>query len=372
MTLTATTRLILLPRDPTCRVPCLRLDAHGQVLSRRWLEPDPAAPDPAVRTVVAVPGEAVRTLWLELPACTPVQALAATRILLREHLADDVDGLHIALAPARDGPRLLAATSHARMQAWHQRCQALGVVPDAMVPDHLLVDPAGDDGVQVLVHDGAWLVRGPQLAFAAEPALARAILGERGFTRVDDPAAVEALLAAGAAAPDPARLDLLQHAHARARGAAASGRRRRLAILAGLCLLSPLLLEGVPALRHAWGAQRMEQRAETLAAATMTDAAPGNAAAALHQRHRERAAPVALAVQAAALSDALERVPQARLDSLEYSPGAGLRAGLVHPGEAELEALRSGLAAAGFILSAQPGEPVDGGLRTPVMLEPAP
>lgn len=368
----AATRLVLLSRDPARPVPCLLLDAHGQVLSRQCLDPEhPAAPDPAVRTVVAVPGEAVRSLWLELPACTPVQALAAARILLQEHLAGGADGLHIALAPPGDGPRLLGTTDNARMQEWGQRCQALGVVPDTMVPDHLLVDPVAD-GVQVLVHDGAWLVRGPQLAFAAEPGLARAILGERGFGQVDDPAAVEALLAAAAAAPDPARLDLLQHAHARPRDPAMPGRRRRLAVLAGLCLLSPLLLEGIPALRHAYGAYRMEQRAEALAAAVMTDATSGNATAALRAHHRERAAPVALALQAAALSAALEPLPQARLDSLEYNRDAGLRAGLVHAGEADLEALRSRLAAAGFTLSAQPGEPVDGGLRTPVMLEPAP
>src|SRR5690606_6630842 len=115
----------------------------------------------AGRTVVAVPGEAVRTLWLELPACTPVQALAAARILLQEHLAGDVDGLHIALAPPGDGPRLLGATSHAQMQAWRQRCQALGVVADVLVPDHLLPADAGGDVLQVLVHDGIWLVRGP-------------------------------------------------------------------------------------------------------------------------------------------------------------------------------------------------------------------
>src|SRR5690606_1439241 len=149
----------------------------------------------------------------------------------------------------------------------------LGVVADVLVPDHLLPADAGGDVLQVLVHDGIWLVRGPQLAFAAEPDLARAIIGERGFVQVDDPAAVEALLAA--AAPDPARLDLLQHLHARPRDPALSGHRRRLAVLAGLCLLSPLLLEGIPALRHACGAYRMEQRAEALAAAVMTDATSG-------------------------------------------------------------------------------------------------
>lgn len=368
----ATTRLILLPRDPAHPATCLELDPRGRILSRRPLDPaHPAPPGPAARTVVAVPGEAVRTLWLDLPAHNPVQALAAARILLQEHVAGDLDGLHIAIGPSGQGPRLLAVADDAQVHAWRQRAQALGVVPDALVPVQLLADAPADRPLQVLEHDGLWLVRGPQLALAAEPALAQRIIGTRGMRQVEDAAAVEALLAAGAAAAIPGGIDLLQYAHARPRDRAVSSRRRRLALLAALCLLSPLLLQGASALRHALGAHWLERQAGTLAAARLPEAAPGTAVATVHARHRELSAPGQLALQVAALSAALERLPQARVDSLEYAAGGGLAAGLVHAGEADLEVLREPLAAAGFGLSAQPGEPVDGGLRTLVTLEPA-
>src|SRR5690606_7601148 len=251
----ATTRLILLRRDPAHPATCLELDPRGRILSRRPLDPaHPAPPGPAARTVVAVPGEAVRTLWLDLPAHNPVQALAAARILLQEHVAGDLDGLHIAIGPSGQGPRLLAVADDAQVHAWRQRAQALGVVPDALVPVQLLADAPADRPLQVLEHDGLWLVRGPQLALAAEPALAQRIIGTRGMRQVEDAAAVEALLAAGAAAAIPGGIDLLQYAHARPRDRAVSSRRRRLALLAALCLLSPLLLQGASALRHALGA----------------------------------------------------------------------------------------------------------------------
>lgn len=364
------TRLILLPRAPGRPVSCLHLDSQGRIVARQPLDPSrpPAAPTDAIPTLVAVPGEDVRVLWLDLPAHTAAQALAAARILLDDHIAGRQADLHVAIGEAVAGaPRPVAVVAEARMGEWLERCRSLGVAADAMVPDHLLVTATDEETLQVAVHDGAWLVRGPQLALAAEPDLALQIIGPRRYDRIDDPAEVEAALARSAVNPQTGQLDLLQHAHARRRHARTASRARRIALLATLCLLSPLLLLGAQTLRHALGARWLEQRADALAAARLPQAA--DASAALHALHRERAAPGILAVQAAALSDAVARIPGAGLDSLEYAPESGLRAGLLHAGEADLEILRGHLAANGIDLLPLESEAVDGGRRTRFLLE---
>lgn len=366
------TRLVMLPRAPGRPATCLHLDREGRILARQSLDPGHPPPPPGARTLGVVPGEAVRALWLDLPAHSPVQALAAARILLQDHLATDGAGLHLAIGEATtEDPRLVAVTDDARMQEWLQQCEALGMPADALVPDHLLL-PAGDEvALQVAVLDGLWVVRGRQLAFSAEPGLARQIIGERAYRQVDDRAAVEVMFASAAAQPRPGQLDLLQYAHARRRHPAPPPRARRMGLLAAFCLLSPLLLLGSQTLRHALGARWLEQQADTLAAVRLPHAR-GDASEALHALHGELAAPATLAVQVAALSNAIGQLPGARLDSLEYTSGAGLRAGLVHPGEPALQALRQHLAADGIDLLPLDSEPAEDGLRTRLALEPAP
>lgn len=367
------TRLILLARDPAQASTCLHVDAGGRVLSRHPLDAShPLPADSAARTVVAVPGEAVRAVWLELPAHNPVQALAAARILLQDHVADAGE-LHIAVAaPTGSGPRLVAVTADTRMHDWRQRCQDLGVTADVLIADHLLLTAPADGSLQVVVREGRWLVRGPQLAFTAEPELARQIIGESPCVPVEDAHASEALLAGHAALPSVEQLDLLQHSHARTRNRVRSRRGRRAAVLAILCLLFPLGLLGAQTLRHALAAHSLEGRADALAAAHLQRPVTDDAAAALHAHHRQVAGPVILATQLTALAEAIERRPGTRIDSLDYAPESGVQAGLLHTSEADLEALRADLASAGIDLLPADSETVDGGLRTRLLLEQRP
>src|SRR5690606_27562989 len=250
------TRLTLLARAPAQPSTCLRIDPSGRILARQPLLPGQAPPPPpgeSVREVVAVPGESVRLLWLELPARHPAQALAAARLQLEDHVAGAVEGLHVAIAPAAAGPRLLGAVEDATLRGWLQRCAQLGISPHAVVPDCLLL-PEADDGTLLAAPAGDMLaVRGPRLAFTAEPGLARAIAGARPL-RMLEPGEAEARFAAAAAGEPP--LDLLQYGHAR-RDPRARRRRRRLAVLAALALCSPVLVDGALALRYALGAHWM-------------------------------------------------------------------------------------------------------------------
>ncbi|RRN58567.1 type II secretion system protein GspL [Pseudoxanthomonas sp. SGNA-20] len=363
------TRLTLLARDPAQPSTCLRIDPSGRILARQPLLPGQAPPPPpgeSVREVVAVPGESVRLLWLELPARHPAQALAAARLQLEDHVAGAVEGLHVAIAPAAAGPRLLGAVEDATLRGWLQRCAQLGISPHAVVPDCLLL-PEADDGTLLAAPAGDMLaVRGPRLAFTAEPGLARAIAGARPL-RMLEPGEAEARFAAAAAGEPP--LDLLQYGHAR-RDPRARRRRRRLAVLAALALCSPVLVDGALALRYALGAHWMQARADALAVQQVPAlAASADPSAALHALHAELAAPAVLAQHSAALFGALPAVPGAQLDSYEFATATGVRAGLLHAGEQDLETLRERLAPAGLAPVPLESRPVDGGMRSLVGVE---
>ncbi|MCD7098950.1 type II secretion system protein GspL [Stenotrophomonas sp. MMGLT7] len=358
------TRLLLLNADPAGASTCLHIDAGGRILSRSQV--DAAQPLPAAagtRDVLAVPAAALHLLWIELPAHSAAQALAAARLMLEDLVAGPRENLHVALGEfSADAQRLLAVVDDQTMRGWLQRATQLGLQAQAVVPDCLLLDEAQDDSVQACERDGRVLARGKRLALAAEPDLARRVIGERPL-RWLDAAEAEACLAAHAIAP-PA-IDLLQGAHARGDGKSPR-QRRRLRLLAALVLLSPLLLVAAQTAYHALAAHRLQARADALAARFQ----PGLDAGRLHAHYTQRVAADVLAVHSARLFEALRGVPGARLDSYEFSPDGGLRAGLLHPREADLETLRQQLADNGLELIALDSQPVDAGLRSLVAVEP--
>lgn len=376
MTNTTTTLLVLLPHDPDAAVPCVELGARGRILARHAHLPGrpPLPLPPACRCVVAVPGDAVRLAWMELPVHPPAQAVAAAWLRLEDEVAGDHDQLHLALGPPLDAtvalsPRPVAVVERARMQQWLRRCQALGLAPDVLLPDYLLLAAPADGGLATLLHDGRMLVRGSDLAFSAEPALARLIAGARmadGSTG-SDPAPAEAVLATGATG---ALLDLQQGPFAR-RDPALARRRRRIAWLAAATLLSPVLMAGTQAAWHGLAAYRLEQRAAAIAATVPGGTGAGTGAIqALHQRARRASAPARLARHSLALFDAVEALPGARLDSYEFDATGNLGAGLVLAGEQDLQHLRERLAPSGLDPVPLETQVIDAGVRARISLEP--
>ena len=371
MTPPTLTRLTLLPRDDARPATMWWLDAAGTIVADGAAPPRAPPAAARVREIVAVPGEAVRLLSLEIPTRIPAQALAAARMLVEDKAAI-ATGLHIAIASPGDdiaAPRLVVLVDTATMDAWQRQCAALGIVPDVLLPDCLLLAPADDGALVTAPIDDMLAVRAPDLAFTVEPALAGAIAADRP-TRPLAAADVPAALAAGAlrAASAPP-LDLLQFDYAR-QDRGGRRHRRRLAVLATLAVLSPLVVLGVQALRDTAWAHWLQLRADVVAVQhDPTLIGSDQPAASLQARHASRAAPVVLALQSAGLFDALEQLPGARLDSYEFAPATGLRVGLVHTGEAELDTLRDLLAPHGIEPVALDVQPVDGGLRSTVSLE---
>ncbi|HLM52564.1 MAG TPA: type II secretion system protein GspL [Pseudoxanthomonas sp.] len=338
-----TTLLVLLPTDPMRPARCLRIDSGGDVLER--LDADTARPLPAAftagiaRTVLAVPGAEVRTLWMDLPAHSPAQAQAAARVLLAERVAGPREGLHIAIGPRpSSGPTLVAVVQATLLRHWLDRARALGVVADVAVPQPLLLPPPDtDDELVAAIYGDQWLVRADRLAFAAEPGLARQVLGTRAATPVTGTEAVERLLAREAAGG--IALDLLQYEFALAPETRARGPdRRRLAALAAAVVLSPLLVTGVQALRYELAARSL-QRQSTALAAPLVSARTAEPIAALRRERDLLQAPAIFRKQRQALLSAIAAEPGLHLESLEYSAEAGLSAKVVHPTDEQLQRL---------------------------------
>ena len=368
------THLLLLPRNSAQAAKYLRIDSHGRILERRSAEAgEPLASESGIRRVVVVPGENVGTLWLELPARSPAQALAAARIMLQDRLASQGDPIHIAIAPGLDpdAPRPVAFVAESQMQSWLQQCAELGFTPDVMIPEQLVLETPGDV-VRVFERDGVWLVRGRRSAFVAEPELVKQVISVQTGELVADPALVEVHIAQSMGKPHAEQLDLLHHGHARV-GTLARLRWRRISVLVVLCVASPLLLLCVQISRDALGTYWMQARTEAVAKYAKDASLPNGieVPAALHVHYLNRVSPILLASQAGGLFEALQELPGTQLQSLDYNVEDGLRAGLLHSNEADLNTLRESLATRRLELVPLDSQAVDGGLTTQVVLRTA-
>lgn len=370
-------RVLLLSTEASLPSRCLQVDADGLILDS--VEVTPAQPLPetfassATRNVVVVPGIEVRALWLDLPAHNPVQALAAARLLLEEHIAGPREALHIAIAPRQLArTRLVAVVERDTLHDWLRRAATLGVAADAMVPDHLLpavVDDGALGNAEVVVCsvDGRWIVRGPALAFSTEAALAQQVLGERHYQVIEDTAAVDALMAAGAG---NAPIDLLQYDFARNDASRSEGpNRRSLALLALALLLSPVVLVLAQALRYEIAARALVRQATAIAAPLVATDSSGDLLAALRLQQRMLEAPQAMDNLRRSLFDAVAASGGARLDAFEYTDAGSASATVVHITPAQVQDLRALLEQRGIRTGDGGSTPVDDGLRTRLTLE---
>lgn len=363
------TRLILLAADARPSAQELRLDAAGHVAARRSLPADAAAPSAAAaadaatrpRTIVVVPGQDLRVAWLELADGTPLQVLAAARRVLEEQVAAGAETVHVAVGEGAAGaPRPVAVVDRQRMRAWLDACAALGVVPDALVPDCLMMAEPAEAGIEVFDRDQAWVVRGPQLAFSAEPALTGAVLGTRPFVLLTEAQAASRLATTAARVP----LDLLQFEFA-PRSPALSRRLRRLAWLAALALCLPLLALAAQSLRHAWGAYAARAQIETLA---RQHAIAGTDADAVAAHFRQWSAADRFAAPSGALFAALAQQPDARLRSLAFDTHGGMDVQLHQADAQAVELLRTRLAAAGLRVQLLDQSAADAGVDVRLLL----
>lgn len=376
--------VLLLPSPQDDTLQCLWIDADGTIRARGPLDRQPTDPTAAPgrasgsRCVLAVPGCEVGSQWLELNARNDAQALAAARLLLEDRLAASGD-LHVVVAPARgmEARRQVLYVDPAVLRHQLERARAFGFEPDLATPDYMLLpapEAAGDgDDAQaatvVFERAGQWLVRGPELAFACEAGLAETVLAAAAQTpTLADPGQVEARLARGAAG---APVDLLRGRFARDDARPSdSPRWRRVAILAGLLALSPLLLAAVDAVRYGLAASALRgEAAATVQALTGVAADAADPLVALQDALAAGSAGDRFARLNAALHTAIAATPALQLERLDYDRDAGLEAIIAHPARGDLEPLRTHLADAGLRLQVRGSHDSGAGLSSTILID---
>jgi general secretion pathway protein L len=92
------------------------------------------------RVVALVPGSDVLQVEAELPKLSGPKLLQAVPFAVEEQLADDVEGLHFALAPRAQGGRTrVTVVSRTLMDAWTAALASAGIEADALVAESALV-----------------------------------------------------------------------------------------------------------------------------------------------------------------------------------------------------------------------------------------
>jgi len=353
-------RLVFLPRDPDA-VPAALILEHGRAVSRGAYAL--SEPFERGRTILAVPGEAATARWLALPAGRDAQVAQAAAYLLEEELAVPRQRLHVALGPpAAEGERLVVVAESAAMEDWLARAAALGLAPDAIVPDHLLLPaPQEEEPALALPMDQAVAVRGDRLAFTAEDDLVPLVMGEKPYRLVEDGAEIERLLAQGAAALP---VDLRQGAFAPPRRGGARPFARA-AVLAGLLLASVAAVPLASAARDEIGARQAAARIESLA---------GPGAGAPVERLRARLASLQAAdrfpAAAAAVFAGVQAVEGMELQMLTYGEDGAMRASVRHANYSDVEVLKTQLARAGFTAQETSATPGEGSIVSDLLVKP--
>jgi general secretion pathway protein L len=362
-------RILFLPTEAGAPARTLIMDASGTITSRGVFTLD-LAPISHISTILVVPGADVLARWLELPGATKAQAEAAARLLLGETVASPVDGLHIAVGSGEEGGRrLICVIERARMQALLEQANRLGIVPDHVVPDHLMLPAPADGSILVAEWDGRRLLRGKHLAAAIETDAAELLTKGRPTRNLSGFGAVENAVAAAA---EHLPVDLLQNASARGSIPSWSfATWRRAAALAAALFLSPLLLWGAQAARSEWAARSVEARTEDAARAIAGSVA--DPVALVEARVNALAANDQLLHMAASLFTGTATLEGAELERIAWlSDQRVLSATLLHQSAADIEALSETLRDAGLTLSEDGSTEAGGRLSTSIAVRPAP
>ncbi|MBU1538335.1 MAG: hypothetical protein KKA37_05195 [Alphaproteobacteria bacterium] len=322
------TRLILIPPIAGEPAPCLVI-ADGVVIERGRLELHATDRPEPMRTIAVAPGADVTIRWLDLPAGGLAQQRAAALWLLKDSLAAPSDRLAVALGPvpAAGQPRLVAVVGLSLLQAWIDYLDALGVRADAIVPDALTVPDSGQEELLNAVAFGPVMaLRGPRFAASVQSDLVELIAAPRRVIAIHDPTAVEQALVGTALSPP---VNLLS-AHDPARGTVRRSWARASA-MAGLLIVSPLVLIAAAAARDDASARADVARAEAEVARVAPDLAAGPDPVEALQRRVQSAPPRGGVVAAtAALFAAVESVEGAELDLLIVDPATGMKASITH------------------------------------------
>ena len=185
--------VIRLGRDPRSSVEWMIADDNGTQRSR----PESGTLEQAAQyvhsrpVIVLVPSTEVLTTAIDLPIRGGARLNNALPYALEEHVAVDVDTMHFAAGDKREsGMRPVAAVSRARLDAWLEQLEEVGIQPWKIIPDDYgLARIPGT--MSVLVDNGDILFNdGADVEFVLEGATPSDALVAAGYLsdRTDDDA----------------------------------------------------------------------------------------------------------------------------------------------------------------------------------------
>lgn len=327
----------------------LRL-ADGVVVARGGEDTVPPIPEDGGEEpeaiILVVPGTDVAIHWIELPSLAPAQALAAAKLMVADVAAEPADRLHVALGPPDDdGARAMALVSSARMALWLAQAQALGLDPDSVIPETLLLSPP-PEGARVWARGPVSVVRAPGVALAAEPDLARlAVPGEP--VAIDDAAFEAGLADALATLP----VDLRQGAFARKRQWKFDwSLARRLAKIAAGILVATLLIQIVLIVRYNLDAERLEREITGIARTALPRAAnlPNPEAQLAERLAALRGGGLGFSATVGGLFTAVRDAANVELEAVQFDADGAARATVQAASAADIAAFQQRLQAQGF------------------------
>lgn len=337
-------RLIILPTSAEASCRQILFGPDDQVIEDSRLEYGGPWLDGAP-VVLAAPGQDILFRRLALPTGSRAQAQAAAALAMETETASERDTLLVAAgAPGPDGLSPVCAVEATRLRAWIEVARALGVEPDVVLPDYLLV-PDSDDVVHTMEFGDRTAVRGQGLAMAGERGLIPLLLD--GRMALSLPWSAERLTAIAQACRHPV-LNLKPTPPRPALD------RRLVTLAAGLAvaaLLSPLVIDVATAWRDDRAADRDQTRAVALARGVLgAGAAVDDPAGQIRARRLALASGGDFGPAAAGLFAAVETVQDAKLESLLYDPSGVMRATISYADYSAVQALIDAALAQGLVL----------------------
>lgn len=345
--------LLLFAEDEVGRVEGWFRLVDGQVVARGKGIDTLSPLDDGERIFLVLAGSEVTMRLLDLPPLTEAQARAAARIAIGEDSLGPIDALHIAIGPLHGGHRLAAAIAHERIGAWIEWASRADLDPDHIVPLPLLI-AYGEGPARVWARPGRTLVRGPLEAFAIEPELAEAVLGDSPREAIED-TVFESELPAALATLD---LDLRQGPWRRRRAwrvdAGWRNRMIRYAVAAAILVaLIPVARLG----RIAWEGHRLRGEAARVAQATLDlPEMPAYPREAMQRRLERLQGPgMGFVDGAAVLFGAVRQTPNVELADLRFDETGMLTANVRANSSADLAELVRRIGSSGLVVETGAG-----------------
>lgn len=308
------------------------------------------------RIVLVAPGVDVLLHWVELPALSYAQGLAAARLRAAELSAAPVDRLHVALGGAVEGFRWLALADRDRVAGWIARARAIGFDPDHILPEPLLI-LAPAEGARAWQRGGLRLMRGDGLALAAEPELAALIIDDA--ETIDD-ARVEAGIGEAVSAM---AVDLRQGSFAKRRQWRIDRAFvRRMATIAAGIAAATLLIQAVLVLRYTLEADRLELETAAIARTALPRIPAGSdASALLRERLAElRGGGLGFSATAGLVLAAVRDTANVELGALDFDRDGSLRVTVLATSAADIDALRRRIEGGGLSVAGEAARPGGG------------